>query len=317
MTIDWAKRFEKRAATETLMGLLATAGPAETALFLPGSECLCVRSALNAGVLARSTHLLAAEYKPAIFRQMTQSLGGFQFDRAPTCFPGWVELYGPDLPPDIDLAYFDLCGGLTSAFMRFIDEHVSARIHPGSMIAFTLACRGGDRSNTMLKRARVCLAETSPPVISVLQSEIDVVGRRHQMRSDQALGLAMALCAFRGWRMRSVVLPEYRDNRREMGMLVLQAVERIDIPGWPGVDEIEASTDWLDFYQHVSPGGVEAITLSNQRVRTERAARKRKISELDARISALRGEAEALERERDGLSLFPRLSFNRKTGAIA
>ena len=317
MIIDWAKRPGKRAATESLMELLGTAGPADTALFLPGSECLCVKSALDAGVISKSTRLLAAECKPAIFRQMVDSLETLEFDHRPTCYPGWVELYGPDLPPDLDLAYFDLCGGLTAVFMKFIDEHVSPRLHPGSMVAFTLACRGGDRSNTILKRARVCLAETSPPVISVLQSMIDVVGRRHQMRADQALGLAMALCAFRGWRMRSAVFPEYRDAKREMGMAVLQAVERVEIPGWPGVDEIEASTDWLDFSQHVSPGGAEAITRSNRRVYLERSARKRRLAELDLRLAAIRAEAEALERERKDLSLAPRLSFPKKTGIAA
>ncbi len=298
--IDWSERKEKRNASSRMFRMLCGGAPARTAVFLPGADCLCVREALDMGVIGRRTLVVAAERDEATFSAMRETLRSMGFARRPVCLGGFIQRFGGDeLPKTIDFAYLDLCGHIDGDMALWLEQEMAPRLAPGSVLAMTYACDGMHRSNEIMKRSRVHLADMPPHAVERTQAAVPVVGKRSEMRLDEALGLTLLLCTLRKWRMNAAVMPPYADGRRRMSLAITRVIEASREPDLPGVADIVAATDWLDFSQRVGAEGRMRISAAMKARAAANRERVAEVARIDAEIDALRSQIASLSRKRE------------------
>jgi len=124
--------------------------PAKVALFLPGNECLCVRSALEQGIIDENTHIIAVERNKdtakVIESQLETLVHYFDIHVGPITTLDFSE-FGIG-KGELEFAFFDFCGSLELDLVQWL-LYQSSVFSTNAQVAFTFCTLG--RSNLFIK----------------------------------------------------------------------------------------------------------------------------------------------------------------------
>jgi len=118
--------------------------PAKVALFLPSNTQLCIKEALETGVINRNTRIIAVEKDAQIAARIERYLDReFNFPYLLHC-DELTNLHLADDPDvqryGIDLAYIDLCGNLKLSYAKWaVRQH--GVFNPGARVSWTFCAR--------------------------------------------------------------------------------------------------------------------------------------------------------------------------------
>jgi hypothetical protein len=203
MTFNWGGRYYKRQArTFSLDNLPAP----PRSLWMPSDECICVKEAIEKGVLDRTSEIIAVERDRAIYSRMLATLGSLGFLRPPRTFN--CELSTVRLPFDLDLVNIDLCGSLTADVVVWAEETLSRHIVEGCTIILTT--RFGWRNNPFLIHAERRFLNEYRRIAEEVTLEI---GSRHE---KEVVPLLVFMSALHGYVAHTTALRYYdfTDNDR-------------------------------------------------------------------------------------------------------
>jgi hypothetical protein len=249
----WKTRHNKRETVRQMMATL-TGTPMRTALMMPGEQACCVADAVEAGVIApSSTQVIAVERDRETFKKMKAAVQGINLSVPPILRK--TELHRVrDLPKGIDFAFLDFCGNWDTDTARWADQVLSPCLVAGSTVAITLSCDCRDRANIFIKQIRKAYEDGNHPLTIELQNVFRPYGDFHKMDPKVAIALASCLTVFSGWKTMPVVFYPYQDGKFRMVVIALHLVERMDVPGWPTIDDVLEVTAGIDFGPKIKAG---------------------------------------------------------------
>ena len=106
--------------------------PIINGIWLPGSECLCVRKAVDQGLLKKAKSIILVEKNHKDFTEMLKSAPSLL---AVKCV--YSALENITLDRFIDYAYLDFLGGLSQSVSRWISNVLSPHLVKNAVIAIT------------------------------------------------------------------------------------------------------------------------------------------------------------------------------------
>ena len=134
--------------------------PLEQAFFLPGSECKCVKEALEEGAIDKNTKIFGVEKDAATSKLINKQLRDLfvesDIDNMQLTDTAWGErTAGPD-DGKFDFAFFDFCGALNTSLAEWLVSNLGDMFEVGSQVAFTFSIQG--RNNIFIREAKDQLA---------------------------------------------------------------------------------------------------------------------------------------------------------------
>ena len=130
---------QKNAIRKELMKRCTKKKPANVALFLPAHSCLCVKEALNAGLIDQWTQIIAIERKADVAKEMEENLQKLGITNYTIIRKELVKVKLEELLQHgkIDFAYLDTCCHLSPIMQEWIDKVYSQSVHGMTVSAFT------------------------------------------------------------------------------------------------------------------------------------------------------------------------------------
>lgn len=175
-------------------------GRVQTALFLPAEKCLCVKRAIEHGVIDDRTRLLAVERDPAVAQRMEKNLHAIGV-RA-TVIRSW--LHTTRLPISVDLAFLDFNGVIDLRTARWLANHLAARLNKNATVIFTLAHAW--RNNRFMPRCHDLLLSQHRQLVGDIAEELDTDNL------DIVCMIAVFRTIFSDWEFRVDYRLKYRDR---------------------------------------------------------------------------------------------------------
>lgn len=129
-------------------------------IFLPGKDCLCLRTAMDYGVIGYRTQLLLAERDQQHLPRIAAFLRKRQWQRPPHLHPSDLEHINLDSllrGEPVDLAYLDYCVSLNGVWLRWLRRELCPVLTVGSHVIITV--RRNFRRNSFVPPFRQLLAD--------------------------------------------------------------------------------------------------------------------------------------------------------------
>lgn len=138
--MNWSNRTGKQLAREFVMSNIHA--PAKQAIMMPADTGLCCWTGLELGALTIESEIDTVDKFAKIADQGRKSLlaMGFNHVTQEAC-----RLENCMIAPDAcyDLAFFDLCGWLTPAIYKWLDDKFIPHLNHPATLAFTIGCTNG------------------------------------------------------------------------------------------------------------------------------------------------------------------------------
>jgi hypothetical protein len=112
-----------------------------TALFMPGRKALCVKAALESGLITRKTRCIFVERDPEIMAAMQTAVRSCRFTTQPYYHTGAISsLYLAGLlgTRRLDYAFLDFCAALTTPRAAWVHQQLAPMLADGAAMAMTL-----------------------------------------------------------------------------------------------------------------------------------------------------------------------------------
>jgi len=196
---DWdtMARPEKALARDYIFDSL---GRHQSGLFLPAGQCLCVRKALDYGVLDRDSHIVAVERDVDVAHIMRRTLATLPVSS--TVHEGQLHTLQLDQP--LDLAFIDLNGLLDANIARWVYHELAPNLSPDAAVIFTLAHSW--RNNRFMPNCQRYLLRHRYEFVDALADELSC----HDM--DLVCTVALFRVLFHGWSFKTAYRLRYRDQ---------------------------------------------------------------------------------------------------------
>ena len=130
MNVNWSNRQLKEKARDRALDF----GPKKEVILMPGLDLCCLLQGIETGIFKKRTTCHLVERSLKTFKCIERDSASLPVRAKP--FHG--ELHDLDLSTDIDFAFFDFNGPLTSHVMFWMVEELAHRVN-GADLSFTLA----------------------------------------------------------------------------------------------------------------------------------------------------------------------------------
>jgi hypothetical protein len=131
--IGWGRRDDKTEAREQLLANLPLA---TSALFMPASECLCIKQALQSNVIDERTYLLTVERDAKVYRNMRRTLRRMKLKNVEMHH---TMLHCVPITKPLDFVFLDLCGTVTRNIADWMVDVLSPMLLPNAVVIFAFA----------------------------------------------------------------------------------------------------------------------------------------------------------------------------------
>lgn len=196
-------------------------------LWLPGSDGLCVKKAVERGIINRYSHTVFVERDEPTFQRIKRSAGRWVGEtlHKPLLHNG--QIFDLQLPWMIDYSFLDFMGTLDQKTTFWLQDYLAPNLDDGATICLTHAY--GFRNNQFLASLRTDFKEGEwKDLYRKLSDE-------SRIKDDNILiPLAVLHCVFSEFQFEIKPPLKYQDSRRSMLLYRLDNFTRDHGPnGWP------------------------------------------------------------------------------------